>query len=228
MRLVRNLLLVAAAAIAAMALMAGSAFAQSIEVLDEATGSHCANDVTEVAEHDITGGCEIHATSETNAATFVHIPGTGEVQTSSCINEFVAHIDEDGTGYIDVDDQTVQENEATGCPLEACDEPAPSHHKLEWPIVGMAELGPNREVLIVTFCIRNHAFAEGEENTPCTVLVDMVQDENHGQEFVTVGADNQTACLENPAIELSGHWVTDDTHDDIEIVHTHYPNATGH
>lgn len=226
MRLARNLLLAAAAAIAAMAFMATSAFAQSVEVIDEATGAHCA-DVTELANHDIGGGCEVAAHSVVNPGTLAHT-GTSEVVTSNCESEHIVNIDESGSGYIDVDETTIHTNPQAGCPIEECDEAAPSHAELEWPISGMFEYGGEQEEMVRSFCIRTVLDPEGAGST-CTIIVDVAQDhETHDIVFSAGNPDvtpvpEGAPCHENPATELFGRWQTTGLHDDIEIVHDHYP-----
>jgi len=227
MRLARNLLLAATAAIAAMAFLASSAFAQSVEVVNEDTGLHCGEVVEDDAGHNTSGGCQVRATNApgTTAVTFAHIAGSGEVATSSCANVFVANINEDGVGYIDVDAATITENEGTGCVIEPCDEletGTTPHADFEWPISGIAEFGVSREEMVVTFCIRNHAAGVPEGPvTPCTLEVNVTLEDPvpHQYEFRAV----DEPCMENPILELSGHWLTDETFDEVELRHIHYP-----
>jgi hypothetical protein len=224
MRFARNLLLAAAATSVAMACMATSAFAQSIEIHPEDVATHC-SDVVVGASHDATGGCLVHAVSEDNAQTLTH-NGISETVTSSCENEFRGRIGEDGTGYLLVDDDSIHTNPATGCVITACDEPGATgtHNELEWPISGLFETGGSREVMIVTFCIRPFNTAEGEGNTFCTIAVDIANDPvTHEQEFTA----NEEPCFETPALELTGHWLTEAVNQgnevDIEAEHIHYP-----
>lgn len=225
MRLPRALLLLAAATSATMAFMATSAFAQSVEVLDEQTDLHC-DEVTEAGSgHDIDGGCEVHMTSQSNIVTSGHVPGAGEIVTSSCQNVLVANIGEAGTGYIDVDLNTIIESEATGCGLEPCDEAeggTTPHADLEWPIAGIAEYGESREALIVTLCLRNHAHPEGTGNRACTVVVDISQEIPGGHVYELRATDEP--CLESGGLEITGHWVTNSLEDEIELVHSHWPS----
>jgi hypothetical protein len=224
MRLARNLLLAATAAIAAMAFMATTAFGQSIEVESEPTALHC-GDVTESAGHVVGGGCEVHANSEDNAQTFQHT-GTSEVQTSSCQNEFTAHISEDATGYIAVTDTSIS-GPVPPCVITACDEPPPAPHaELEWPISGMFEYGAGREAMVVTFCIRAINQPEGQGNSPCTVIVDATQNlDTHQIEFTAA----EEPCFEDPTRELSGHWLTEalptGNEVNVELHHIHYPGS---
>jgi len=222
MRLARNLLLAATAATAAMAFLASSAFAQSVEVIHE-DGVHCGEVVEDDAGHNTSGGCEVRATSVSGFTTFAHVPGSGEAQTSICQNIFVANINEDGVGYIDVDASTFLENEVTGCVIEPCDEAytgTTPHADLEWPISGIAEYASSREELVFTFCVRNHAVAEGL-GQPCTLEIDITLEDlaTHTYELRAT----EEPCMENPIVEISWHLLTDETFDEIEINHIHYP-----
>jgi len=221
MYLARKLVLAVTMTLAAMAFLASSASAQSIEVVNEDTGLHCPDAIVEETGHDISGGCVVHGISEVNANTFAHIGGGGELLTSSCETELTAHVGEQG-GYIDVDANTIVENESGGCPIEPCDEPATGttpHADLEWPIGGAVEYGAARETLFATFCIRSHATSEGA-GQPCTVGVDVTLEDpvTHQYELRAI----EEPCMENPIVELSGHWVGDDE-GDLELNHIHYP-----
>lgn len=232
MRLARNLLLGATAAIAALALVTTAAPAQSIEVHGEGS-EHC-SDVFEISAHSITGGCLVHRVSEENTVTFSHT-GMTEVVTSGCQSEFTAHISENGTGYAAIDDSTIATNPAAGCPITACDEPGiyPPHYypneithpELQWPIVGFVESGGQLQ-MIYTFCIRASTLPEGAAGGTCTIAVDVVAvPDSHDQELTAT----EEPCFENPANEVSGHWVTEaiDVGDeqDIELEHVHYPGS---
>jgi hypothetical protein len=217
MRIARNLLLAALAAVAALAMTAGAAAAQSVEVGVEG-GPHCGT-VALGAGHAVSGGCEVHAISDPAqpSQTFAH-DGTQEAVTSSCSNEFNANIGEDGTGYIDADDLTIATNPVAGCVITACDEAAPSHEELEWRIHSTTEPSAGIEQMRVTFCIRPFNTVEGTGNTPCTVTVDIVQ-AAHEQEFT---ADSEP-CEENPVRELSGHWFSETVNVgdevNVELIH---------
>jgi len=218
MRLARNLMFAAIAAFAAMAFMASSASAQSIEISAEDMG-HCGN-VTTGANHTVSGGCAVHAVSTANAVTLTHTATPSEVVTSSCTNEFTAHITEDGVGYMPINDNTI-----TGanppCTITECDEAAPDHDEFEWPISGVAERAASREAILVTFCIRPIANpdVEGVGNGRCTVAVNFVTDPvTHVQTFTA----NETPCLETATNELSGSWQSEGS-SEIELTHLHYP-----
>jgi hypothetical protein len=232
MRLARNLLLAPTAALVTAAFMAPSASAQSIEIHGEGS-AHC-NDVAEIAPHGVAGGCLVHRVSEDNTVTFSH-SGLSEAVTSGCQSEFTAHIGEDGTGYAAIDDSTISTNPGAGCPITACDEPGIyppdyypneiTHPEFPWPIVGFVESGGQVQ-MIYTFCIRASTLAEGGSGGTCTIAVDVVSvPSTHDQELT---ADSEP-CFENPANEVSGHWLTEAIDDgqeqDIELEHIHYPGS---
>jgi len=226
MRLARTLLLAVAAAVATMAFMAGSASAQSVEVLNEANMQHCPAITESASGHNTSAGCEIQAVSQVNMLLVTHVVGIGEVQTASCQSTLTANIDEDGQGFIDVDASTLVENEATGCAIEPCDEGEGAgvttpHADLEWPIFGIGEISGGVEVMAVTFCARPHNTGEGVGPVPCTVVLDILHPEAHEQEIGTF----EDPCRENPTRELTGQWLTNDAGGtvDIEIRHVHYP-----
>jgi len=227
MRLARNLLLAATAAITAMALLASSAFAQSVEVVNEDTGNHCGEVVEDDVGHNTSGGCQVRATNApgTGFTTFAHVPGSGEIVTSSCQNIFVANISEDGVGYIDVDANTFAESEVTGCVVEPCDEAEDGttpHADFEWPISGIAEFGASREELVFAFCIRNHAAGVPEGPvTPCTMEINVTLEDPVTHQYEFRATDEP--CMENPILEISWHLLTDETFDEIQINHIHYP-----
>lgn len=207
MRTAQKLLLLVVAAIAAMALSATAANATSaVEVSAEPGGTHC-GEVT-VTDHDASGGCLIHATSTGTANLFAHV-GTSEVLFSACNNEFDARINEEGSGFI-------YNQVLTGgsCGLAPCDEAAPDHDNLVWPLKS-AELFPDHEVLGVLFCVRSIASEEGENNPPCGVVIDVVEVTPNAHDYAFQA--NGVPCLEAPQTELHGNWTLEDTN--IEIDH---------
>lgn len=197
----------AVVAAAALTFGASAASAQTVEVLDEATSEHC-DDITIGADHEVEGGCAVHVTSTSNMNFHIHISGVGEVLFSSCDTEFVAQVGERGLGFL-VDQVLAGAN----CGIEACDEPQPSHAQPEWPL-GLYEGGGGNEALGFTLCLRPQG-EEGSGNSYCTLLVDLVQS-GHTQQLTAV----EQSCVESP-IEFSGTWVTDDSLDEVEIIHTH-------
>lgn len=223
MRPAGNLLLAAATAIAAMAFMApAAAYGQSVELVDESSGLHCSN-IVEEANHDVSSGCEVLANSFGDFTTIDHSSGISEVITTQCESELEISIHENGTGYIDTSDTTIHTSPPPSfspCPFTACDEAAPNHSELEWPISGIFEHGGSREKMLMTFCLRVAPFAEGSFNAACTIMVDGTQDPT--THVITFGA-NSAPCHEDPTDELSGTWITNGYHDEIELVHLHYP-----
>ena len=222
MRLARDLLLIAVAALAPMAFTATSAFAifpqPNVEVMEEGGLDHCPA-VTASANHVVSGGCVVHANSVTNAQTFAHT-GASEVATTTCANEFTAHVNEGGNGYIATNDASIGTNPASGCVITPCDEevdPDP-HPEYEWPVRIIEPTATSGERLIVTFCIRAFNTAEGSIGNNCTISVS-VTETGHEQGF----SATELPCLENPAVELSGTWATEADNgtgeDDVEIEH---------
>jgi len=222
-RLARKVLDVATAVFAVMAFTTTSAFAQSIEVHPEGSETHC-SDVTTSAGHAVSGGCSVHITSEGATVTMNH-NGVSEVATSSCSYEFTGHIDEEGDGYLAVNDSSIS-GPNPPCQITPCDEDTlGAHPELEWPISGILETGGaagGGEVMIITFCVRPAGAHESEGNTICTLIADITHPTAHQQEL----SMNEEPCLENPANELSGHWITEAVPSgdevEIEIEHTHY------
>jgi hypothetical protein len=204
-------MLLAISVIAAMSMAAPSAFAQTVEVLDEdlAGQPHCGA-VTAV-NHVVSGGCTVHAVTSgvSTANLFAHVAGVGEVAISACNNEFEAHINEDGLGFI-----TDQVLTGASCGLAPCDEAAPSHANLEWPLAAY-EGGGGNDALATTFCIRPASAAEGASASYCSIVIDATQT-GHAQTFTST----ENSCVES-ANELSGTWVTDLTEGEIEITHAH-------
>jgi len=212
MRNLFRLLSFTAAAIAAIALAASSAGATStVEVIDEVSENHC-GEVT-VTSHDVSGGCELSATSEGGVAApsitlLSHTSPTAETVSTLCAMQFNAHVNEEGHGYI-----TDQALSGAQCGLTACDEAAPSHAQLPWEFQ-LAELFAGHQALGFTFCIRPVVLSEGQNVLPpCSVVIDVSEPAPHEYEFTA----NEVPCLENPAVELIGHWTLDET--SVEINH---------
>lgn len=204
MLVVHKALLITALAVATAILLTPSAFAQTVEVVDEATAQHCA-DVT-ATDHVVSGGCIVQIADETTTTTdfYTHIPGIGEVVFSECTVALDVHVGEDGLGFIG--DQAFGGED---CVLMPCDEAAPSHVNLEWPLTLM-ELGGGSEVLTHTFCVRNSESVEGEGLVRCTVHLTVTQTA-HSQEL----SADQRPCHENLATEVSAHWETEAAPPDV-------------
>jgi hypothetical protein len=221
MRLARNLFLLAATAVVALA-FASTASASGLEVVDEhSPTTHCP-EVQTNGTHDPTGGCHISAETEgaTTADLAIHIPGSGETVFSQCTNTFEARIHETGDALI-----YNQVLAGANCGREPCDEAEAAedpHANIPWP-AHLSEFNPNTETLGVTFCVREHGeeIEEGEGNTPCTVGIPINLDGPHAYEFnAPSGSPNPIRCSQNHIVSLTGHWVLSETsEDEIEIVH---------
>jgi len=215
MRNLHKLLLLAAAAIAAMAMAAPTAGASAgVEVIDEVSEEHC--DEVIVTGHDVSGGCELSATSEGGVTTpsitlLTHTSPTAETVSSICSNQFDAHVNEEGHGYI-----TNQVLAGDQCGLTACDEAAAAqnpHDQLPWEIQ-LGEFFADHAALGATFCVRPVVLGEGQNVLPpCSVVIDVSEPAPHEYEFTA----NEVPCLENPAVELIGHWTLNET--SVEINH---------
>jgi hypothetical protein len=223
MRLARNLFLLAATAIAMLAFATPAA--NAIEVTDEPTGNHCTEVSTDEGQqnamHIVSGGCEVHATTEPNTTANLigHFEDASEVTISECENEFNARLHESGNGLI----YNQQLIEMGACGLVACDEA--NGEKIPWP-ANLMEFGAI-EALQVTFCVRGSSQEEGAQGNPCTVFIPLVVGPDHEYEFTTIapgptlphstGAPLQSRCSQNAAISLTGHWEVTDT--PVEIAH---------
>lgn len=232
MRHVRKLFLLVAAAIAAMAFVASTASAQTVELSQE-DGGHC-GPVT-VVNHIPTGGCSVRAVSTQPSVLVRHIVGVGEVEFSQCDNVFEARVDENGHGYIY---NQVLTPEGPPCGREPCDEPATSpnaHRNRPWEVqLREPENGQNQEILRVTFCLA--AFStplgdEGQAGTPCTVDITVTHIE-HAMEFSTPHFDEfhngGTPCLNlGGLIELEGHWVSAQNENHPNLIEVHHLDDEG-
>lgn len=225
MRFTRTLI-AATSGLMAIAFLAASAHAQSIEIEDETNGGHCPLTLVEEG-HNISGGCILHGVSESNAQSFSHT-GIAEVVTSSCQTELTVHGGPTG-GYVSVTDATIATNPLSGCVVTPCDEPGEGsgHPEFEWPISGLFEYGPGAEAMVATFCIRPFNLSEGSGNTPCTIVLDITTEAEHQQELRAT----EEPCFENPSLELSGHWIgeavpnPDAGEVDLELNHISYPTS---
>lgn len=202
MRLTRKLALLTTMALAAMALAATNATAQesAVEVLDEASLTHCNPTAKEPT-------CDaIHAvgSSELRGHTIF-----GEILASQCNDEFTAQINEDGTGHI-------YQISLTGANCER--QPCTTAGEDEWPITGAGETGPNVGHMHVDFCLRNPD--NGNEHH-CHIEVQVSEPSLHHYTIsANTGTDVETGtdCPENS--EVVGSWETEESPaQEIEIVH---------
>lgn len=130
MRIAYKMLLVTMTAIAAMAFAVSSASAQEtgVEVRQEGATGHC-------------NPCIVHVVGESHIRDTV----TG-MEVSTCADEFVARIYENGTGEVE---WVGRAHGAPGCNLVNC--APPNHH---WPIHRSGELGGEVEHMRILFCLR--------------------------------------------------------------------------
>ena len=216
MRLARKLFLLAAMAITALALTAGTASAQeqSVEVENEATGVHCS-----VAA----ANCDHHVVSVTPSVLTQHVFGS-ESQASSCTDEFVATLGENGNGAINTYTNDHVTNQA--CTRIKCNGVGEPAAEASWPVTATGETITNPETndtghLTVRFCLDTED-NPGGGGTHCNVEIDVSEEANHTYEFRAV---DEPCPIAPPFIsaELDGHWISEGTpgtgQEDIEIVH---------
>ncbi len=182
MRLVHRLFLLATVALAAFALSATHANAQ-IEVFNEATDEHCGAVV--VDGHEANGGCHVEYLAEEHISFVAH-PPTGPVVLLNCNWHLEAQIGEDGSGYVThalLTDEVPPSSPP--CTRTPCDEAAPSHEDLLWPLQ-IEENSPGQESLELEFCIRTaNAFGgvEGGTQSRCEVHFPFTSDAGHNHEM---------------------------------------------
>lgn len=232
MRNVRKLLLLAAMALAAVGLSVPAAFGQvqenheTLEILD-GQGNHCP--AVNMATHS--GGCLIHATSETNVELRKHVFGI-ESHITSCTHELWGRSNEDAEGWI------TSHNFIGGpsCVRQPCKVSGVSQ---EWPahadeghVVGVdGETGvPAGEWGTVTFCVEP---VGGGTDESCEIDIPANQAGAGLAEFgqVTEMAGHGFSGFR---CELIGHWNTEhgvgddeneenlpgaESEDEITIVH---------
>jgi len=208
MRNLYKLLLLAAAAMAIAAPNAGAT--SGVEVMDEISEDHCGEVI--VTGHEASGGCVLFVASEGGAGTpstqLISHTGISEATISICSLQFTARVNEEGHGYI-----TSQQMSGASCGITACDEPPTDHEHHTWEIQ-LTELFANHAALGLTFCIRPSSVQEGSNLLPpCSVVIDVSEPQQHDYEFTA----NGVPCLENPTLELRGHWTLSFT--SIEINH---------
>ena len=216
MRLARKLFLLAAMAITALAMTAGTANAQ-IEVLDEPTGEHCGT-VTTPTAHTAAGGCLVEFQSEEEIPLHAYIPG--KVTLSDCEVHITARIGEDGEGYVTKALLTEEPGSDVPCTRTPCDEAEPSHAELLWPIHLREAAG--EESIEATFCLRpiTDPDVEGQGNTPCTVHLEVTDLGNHDYEIGH--SPSESFCepgLPFPVSLESLHFLYEEGSDKIEIIH---------
>jgi hypothetical protein len=224
MSLVRKLLFLSAVALVALGLMAASATAQGVTVLEEeAEENHACATLEPAAETtptplapDVTGGCHIVFNSEpgTNVPLIAHTAG-GPVEQFNCEIGLEARVDDSGEGYVtgfDFDDP--HPPSSVGCVRTPCDNS--SAEQIAWPIHIRETDGVER--IEMTFCLRTVSSGPGSAGIPCHVNMPWNSEGGHAYEL-----DLDVACDNAPFtfIELAGHMLSDTTlpTEQIEIVH---------
>lgn len=128
MRTLRVTLLLAIAS-TAIAMTASAASAQTLEVTNEATGTHCP--AVTISGTDVDGGCLTHITSEGNVVLRKHVFGIESDIYDNCTQEHSIRINEDGNGYY-LEQQLFSGGGGGGCSVVACFDGAQGE-KRPWP-----------------------------------------------------------------------------------------------
>jgi hypothetical protein len=200
MRFARKLVLLAAMALAALALTATSASAQEPIEIQTELGEHCG------------GICDLHVVGTAPSNLSAYFGGTPVAVISSCNDEFVASLDENGVGYIHT-----YENDAAAsatCTRVNC----ASETESEWP-TRLEEFGPGDERAHVVFCLSPETDPSTE--THCEVEIDIDAPDPLNPHHYLFNAVNEHCGFvpNNPNLEvrLNGQWESENT--DWELVH---------
>jgi hypothetical protein len=217
MSITRKLFVLAAMVVAAFAFAAPSAFAQSVEGVNEDTGLHCGD--VEVADHGVSGDCEVVAHDILSS----HLGGTQGVLLSRagmplslCHNEFEGYLGEDASGIIT--HQSLTNTPDSFCFVEPCREA--DEHFEPWPIISITEPGIEQETMRVAFCVVPLGTPHGGHPAgPCVIDVDIIELGNHDYRFEA----EDSPCLGDPSgTEVTGEWLSEedgDDHSNTELVH---------
>ncbi len=172
MLLMRKLLVLAATALAALALTAGTASAQ-LEIQDEETGGQCSE--VSLVGHTVEGGCHVEFESEEHISLAIYFPHP--VLQLSCNVHFEARIGANGSGYV-TDAELTDEFPAVErhCRREPCDEP--THEMIPWPF-DIAEVA-GAETVELDFCYRGSVLDEGATGTRCELHLPLIHEVDHG------------------------------------------------
>lgn len=204
MHMLRTMLLLAIA-LTAMAMTASTTAAQTLEVIDEATGNHCPS-VTATGT-DVDGGCLIHINSEGNVELRKHVFGV-ESHLYSCPHEHAVRIDEDGNGRF-LEQQIFSGGGGGGCPHVAC-ETEPNPEKRPWPIAsfegtpqGVVE---GAEYITLFPCFENPG---GGAESPCEMDVPFQTAENQHRVELGHATEMSAHGVSGFKCELVAHWNTE-------------------
>jgi hypothetical protein len=199
MRIARKMLLLALTAMAAMAMAASTASAQTVEITNEATGTHCG--AVTLTGHTVSGGCLLHAASTSD----VVLEAFGSV-SSVCANEFTGRTHEDGGGYLF--NQTLT---GPDCDTAPCTEAGGV--KRPWPAT-ISEEGPGALTLEANFCVRAH-LSIFEFDVQCELHVDVTVD---GHDGATFGSEPERACENTSDFGVAGDWALE-PNQGLELAH---------
>ena len=232
MRFARKLFLLTAMAVAALALTAGAASAQTETpktAFNELSGTPCGTVTLNV--HDAVGGCHITFQShEVGIPLHAYIPAKTTI--SNCIVNLEGQIGSNGEGWIDSITLTQPVDPVGTCIRTECDEAAPSHADIPWPF-HVVEHSSGEEEVEATFCLRAASAAEGSAGNRCEVHLEFTDLGGHNYEIGHLaGASREAFCENNPPngtthptlpfpLSIEGHLTTVGTQEagKVEIVH---------
>jgi len=152
--MLRRYLMVGALAGVGILASTGVAHAQSISVIDEATGADCSP-------------CSVHLAGES------HVTSTASgIVLSACEDELFAHLQADGTGAID---WVGTAHGGPGCNVRNCVTPVSEAH---WPITSIIEPAAGLERIQVRLCFKS---ATTGIETHCNLSIPVSHPEPHRQ-----------------------------------------------
>lgn len=226
MRLVRKLTLLATLAIAAMALMAPTAFGQEPLMHDQnpqlQAGTEPGNNpCPAVVAHGggvVEGGCRLHITG-TGIQFIVHMAGGAEAITSTCNIEFVARMDSAVEGFL----THVEMADSGGfeCHRRPCGFLMVGDEGRPWGFFAR-EVGAGVERLVALLCVRDQMGNEAH----CEVDLGLTQPVDH--RYTIASAAGGSTCHGAPR-EINGSWSVEseleitgegDFEQQVEINHT--------
>jgi hypothetical protein len=200
MRFARKLVLLAVMALAALALSASTAMAQEdVEIQTEPGGDHCSEP------------CQIHVTSVTPSSLGAFVGETQVQVISSCTDEFLATLDEDGEGFIHTYENNKGQIGGEACTRQNCDDAGDDESEWDTHLSEAAGAGNAN----VRFCLET---APGAANVHCTANIAITEDVSVTHRYV-FNAVNEHCGFVSPGVEvrLNGQWATENT--SWELVH---------
>jgi hypothetical protein len=193
MRIARKALLIAVAAVATLAMTAGSASA--VEIRNEDPGQHCSALVA--GDHAYTGGCLLNATgTNVELRDFLGIMHV-------CNNSFTGRLNEAGEGFI-----YNQVLSGGSCGLQPCREG--DGHAAPWPAEVVT--GPPNRTMEAVFCVTG-AFGIVAN---CHLNNLVITQPTHTTGTVTTGSTH-LAC-EGSSNAVQGTWTVTSAAPGIEII----------